>query len=122
MIAITCLLTQHKLCYMQLIQALPLSEPVRFVRKLEDMYFRLREPLTLKCTYTGSQRVHVTWKKDGKPIWASYQYNVKTTDDTCILEVLNSDREWAAGKYTCEISNNGGTDICHATVTLGKPP
>lgn len=107
---------------MLLTQILPLSEPVRFVKKLEDTYFRLREPLTLKCTYAGSQRAYVTWKKDGKPIWASYKYNVQTTEDSCILEVLNSDREEAVGKYTCEISNAGGSDTCHANVKLGKPP
>lgn len=106
---------------MLLTQILLLSEPVCFSKKLEDTYFRLREPLTLKCTYTGSQRVSVTWRKDGKLIWASYKYNVHTTEDTCILEVLNSDREEAVGKYTCEISNAGGTDVCHANVKLGKP-
>lgn len=107
---------------MQLTQPLLLSEPARFKKKLEDTYFRLREPLTLTCTYTGSQRISVSWKKDGKLIWASYKYNVKTTNDTCILEVLNSDREEAVGKYTCEISNAAGTDTCHANVKLGKPP
>jgi len=96
------------------------SEPARFVEKLQDTYFRLRGPLTLKCKFTGSQRICVTWKKDGKLIWASYKYNVKTTDDSCVLEVLSSDREEAVGKYSCEICNAGGTDICHANVKLGK--
>uniref|UniRef100_A0A3B4TIS4 Ig-like domain-containing protein n=1 Tax=Seriola dumerili TaxID=41447 RepID=A0A3B4TIS4_SERDU len=94
------------------------TKPARFVQKLEDTYFRLCEPLTLKCTYSGSQRVCVTWKKDDKLIWASYKYNVKTTNDTCILEVLNSDREEAVGRYTCEVSNAEGTDTCHANVKL----
>lgn len=95
------------------------TEPARFIRKLEDTYFRLREPLSLQCSFTGSQRVSVAWRKDGKLIWASYKYNVKTTEDTCILEVLNSDGEEAAGKYSCEISNVEGSDICHANVMLG---
>ncbi|XP_068457588.1 titin-like [Clinocottus analis] len=93
-------------------------EPARFVEKLQDTYFRLGEPLTLKCKFTGSQRICVTWKKDGKLIWASYQYNVKTTNDTCVLEVLNSDREEAVGQYSCEVSNAEGTDICHANAKL----
>ena len=105
---------------MLLTQPLLLREPAHFMKKLEDTYFRLCEPLTLKCTYTGSQRVCVTWKKEGKLIWASYKYNVKTTNDTCILDVLNSDREEAVGRYTCEISNAEGSDICHANVKLGN--
>lgn len=98
---------------------LPL-EPVRFVKKLEDVHHRLGEPLRLECTYSGSQRVSVTWKKDDKLIWASYQYNVKTTESSCILEVLNSDRAESAGKYTCQISNAEGTDTCHAHVNIGN--
>lgn len=58
--------------------------------------------------------------KDGKPIWASYKYNVKTTNFSSTLEVLNSDRPEAVGKYSCEISNSEGTDICHALVKIGK--
>lgn len=103
-----------------LTSALLLSEPVHFVRKLEDTTFIVGHPLKLVCTYAGSQRVHVTWKKDGKLIWASYEYNVKTTDSSCTLDVLNSDRPHAAGIYTCEISNGAGSDVCHAHVSLGK--
>lgn len=93
---------------------------MRFVTKLEDTTFIVGQPLTLACAYTGSQRVSVTWKKDGKLIWASYQYNVRTTDSLCVLDVLNSDRPEAAGMYSCEISNGVGTDVCHARVSLGK--
>lgn len=105
---------------MPLTQPLLLSELPCFQTKLEDTPLRLGEPLSLRCTYTGSQRMSVTWKKDGKLIWASYKYNVKTTKDCCVLEVLNSDREEAAGKYTCELSNAAGTDVCHAEVKLGN--
>lgn len=97
------------------------SEPARFLRKLRDTYFRLGEPLRLECAYTGSPRVAVVWKKDGKLIWASYQYTVRTSGGACVLEVLHSDRETAAGTYTCEISNSAGADICHARVKLGNP-
>lgn len=58
--------------------------------------------------------------KDDKLIWASYQYNVKTTDSSCTLEVLNSDRAESAGKYTCQISNAERSDACHAHVNIGN--
>lgn len=92
------------------------SEPVRFVKKLEDTAYCVGNPVSLMCTYTGSQRVYVSWTKDGKPIWASYKYNVKTTESSCILEVLNSDGEEAAGLYSCQVSNAGGSAGCDAYV------
>ena len=97
-----------------------LTEPVRFIKKLEDTSFRVGQPLKLVCKYTGSQGVQVNWKKDDKMIWASYQYNVLTTDSTCSLEVLYSDRPAAAGNYSCEITNATGSDFCHAHVRLGN--
>jgi len=93
---------------------------VRFIKKLEDITFMVGQPLTLACSYVGTQRIYVTWKKDGKLIWASYQYNVRTTASCSLLDVLTSDRPEAAGTYTCEISNSAGTDVCHARVSLGK--
>lgn len=99
-----------------------LTEPARFIRKLENITFRVGKPLSLRVAFTGSQRVSVTWKKDGRLIWASYKYNVKTTDCSCVLDVLNSDREEAKGRYTCEISNSEGSDVCHAYVKLGNKP
>ena len=96
------------------------TEPARFLKKFEETFFVVGEPLKLVCKYAGSQRVQVTWKKDDKLIWASYQYTVLTTDCTCSLEVLYSDRPAAIGKYSCEISNEAGSDVCHAHVSLGK--
>lgn len=97
-----------------------LSEPVHFTRKLKDTTFTLGQPLQLLCTYSGSPRVSVAWTKDGKPIWASYQYNVRTTNSSCVLEILNSDRPAAGGTYACAISNGAGSDKCHARVSLGN--
>uniref|UniRef100_A0AAV2JXI0 Ig-like domain-containing protein n=1 Tax=Knipowitschia caucasica TaxID=637954 RepID=A0AAV2JXI0_KNICA len=99
-------------------------EPVRFVQRLQDVTHTLGAPLTLACTYSGSEHAHATWKKDGKLLWASYQYNVRTGKGRCELDVLNSDREAAAGKYQCEISNADGKDTCHATVRIERkvPP
>lgn len=102
------------------------SEPVRFTKMLEDTIFSLGEALRLTCFFSGSQPVSVSWTKDGKPIWASYKYNVIPTGSSCTLEVLNSDREEAAGLYSCQVSNAGGAALCDAHVICktfmeGKP-
>lgn len=83
---------------------------------LEDTSYRVGDPLRLTCLFSGSRPVHVSWTKDGKPIWASYKYNVTATADSCSLEVLNSDREEAAGFYSCQVSNAGGSSVCDAHV------
>lgn len=100
---------------------LPLSEPVHFVKKLRDISSEKGKPLRLEVTFAGTPRINVTWKKDGQLIWASYQYNVITTDTSCMLEVLNSDRMEAAGRYSCEVDNGVGSDRCESQVSiLGK--
>lgn len=93
-----------------------------FIKELEDTTFRLGRLLELYCAFSGSPPVYVNWRKDGKPIWASYKYNVRTTDSSCVLEVLNSDRLEAAGIYSCEISNSENSITCSALVKLGKIP
>lgn len=95
-----------------------LSEPVHFVKKLRDTSCEKGKPLRLEVTFAGTPRVNVTWKKDGRLIWASYQYNVITADTSCILEVLNSDRMEAAGTYSCELDNGVGNDRCEAQVSI----
>lgn len=104
--------------FTQLTTALLLSEPVHFVKKLRDVSCEKGKPLRLEVSFAGTPRVNVTWKKDGRLIWASYLYNVITTDTSCILEVLNSDRMEAAGTYTCELDNGVGNDACEAHVAI----
>lgn len=78
------------------------------------------QPLRLQVTFTGGKHIHVSWSKDGMPIWASYKYNVKSAPGSCILEVLNYDREEAAGRYSCQISNASSTAVCHSNISLGN--
>lgn len=95
-----------------------LSEPVHFVKKLRDIFSEKGKLLRLEVTFAGTPRVSVSWKKDGKPIWASHQFNLINTDTSCILEVLNSDKMEAAGRYCCEVDNGVGSDRCEAQVSL----
>lgn len=94
-------------------------EPVRFVKRLRNTFYKIGHPLTLECTFAGSQRIHVSWTKDDKPVWASYKYNVKTTDSSSELQILNSDRREAMGRYACEISNLESSAVCHSVVRIG---
>lgn len=88
------------------------------MKKLRDLSSEKGKFLRLEVTFAGTPRVNVTWRKDGKLIWASYQYNVITTDTSCILEVLNADRMEAAGTYSCEVDNGVGSDRCEGKVLI----
>uniref|UniRef100_H3CBC5 Ig-like domain-containing protein n=1 Tax=Tetraodon nigroviridis TaxID=99883 RepID=H3CBC5_TETNG len=101
---------------------LSVREPVHFVKKLRDISCEKGKPLRLEVSFAGTPRVNVTWKKDGGLIWASYLYNVITTDTSCILEVLNSDRMEAAGTYSCHLDNGVGNDVCEAHVSILERP
>lgn len=59
----------------------------------------------------------VTWYKDGKQVYASYRYNTKVTQNSCILECLHEANSETTGRYSCEVTNKYGSDICFAQVT-----
>lgn len=96
---------------------LPLLEPPSFLKRLNDTVFPITSRLKLECTFTGAPKLFVTWYKDGKQLYASYRYNTKVTENSSILECLHECNEETPGKYSCEVSNSYGTDICHANVT-----
>lgn len=96
-----------------------LSEPARFVKKLSDHSVEPGKSVILEGTYTGTLPISVTWKKDGIGITPSERCNIVTTEKTCILEILSSTKG-DAGRYSCEIENEAGRDVCEALVsTLG---
>lgn len=95
----------------------PLLEPPCFLKGLTDTVFPNTSKLRLECTFTGAPKLFVTWYKDGKQLYASYRYNTSVTENSCMLECLHECNEETPGKYSCEISNSFGTDICHANVT-----
>ncbi|XP_076118580.1 neurofascin-like [Alosa pseudoharengus] len=100
----------------------PITEPARFVKRLEDVSFPLSKKLKLECTFKGAPKMFVTWYKDGKQLYASYRYNTKVIGNTCILECLHACNKDTPGRYSCEVSNLYGTDICHAQITTVTEP
>ena len=87
------------------------------MKKLPNIQVYIGEKMTLECTFTGAPKMFVTWYKDGKQLYASYRYNTKVIGNTCVLECLHECNKDTPGKYTCEVTNAYGSDICHAQVS-----
>lgn len=85
---------------------------------MKDICIPAGKKLKLECTFTGSPSVFATWLKDGRQLYASDTYNTKVTKNMCILESLHESNKETCGRYSCEISNSCGTDICFAQVTV----
>lgn len=93
------------------------SEPARFVKKLKNVHITLSQYLRLECEFKGAE-MFVTWYKDGKQLYASYRHNTIVAANKCILECLHDTKLDTAGRYSCEVSNAFGTDICHCDVAV----
>ena len=76
----------------------------------------MSKKLRLECTFTGAPKLFITWCKDGKQVCASNRFNTKVIGNTCVLECLHETNKDTSGKYSCEIYNTYGSDICHAQV------
>ena len=72
---------------------------------------------TVLNAYSRVLQKYLLQYKEGKQVYASYRYNTKVTKDSCILECLHETSHETSGKYSCEVSNAYGSDICHAQVT-----
>lgn len=77
----------------------------------------MNKKLRLECTFIGAPKMFITWYKDGKQVYASYRYNTKVTKNSCILECLHECNTETTGRYSCEITNKYGSDVCYAKVT-----
>lgn len=85
---------------------------------MKDICVLVGKKLKLECTFTGTPKVFATWHKDGRPLYASDTYSTKVTKNICILECLHESNEETHGRYSCEISNSCGKDICFVQVTV----
>lgn len=94
--------------FTRLVSMLLLSEPVQFVKKLEDVCHELGRPL--RCTSTGSQRV------------CSSGLRTSTTSKPPVPRAFWRSSTVAEKKLMEDtLSNAEGTDTCHVHVSIGNP-
>lgn len=104
-----------------------LIEPATFVKRLTDTSVETGSPIVLEATYTGTPPISVSWMKNEYALVQSPNCSITTTENSSILEILESSIEDYA-QYACLIENEAGQDICEALVsvlgvlTVSPPP
>uniref|UniRef100_A0A3B3ZPB3 Ig-like domain-containing protein n=1 Tax=Periophthalmus magnuspinnatus TaxID=409849 RepID=A0A3B3ZPB3_9GOBI len=75
----------------------------------------------LQCTMKGSPELHIHWFWNERELSDGEKYKISLKSGVATLEFLNlvvSD----SGSYTCEVSNNAGTDSCSTVIYVKEPP
>uniref|UniRef100_A0A8C6FIP6 Ig-like domain-containing protein n=1 Tax=Moschus moschiferus TaxID=68415 RepID=A0A8C6FIP6_MOSMO len=95
-----------------------LKEPPRFVSKLNSLTVVAGEPAELQASIEGTQPISVQWLKEKEEVVRESE-NIRITFVENVATLQFSKAEPAdAGKYICQIKNDGGMRENMATLTV----
>lgn len=96
----------------------PCSEPPRFVSKLNSLTVVAGEPAELQAYIEGAQPIFVQWLKEKEEVIRESE-NIRITFVENVATLQFAKAEPAnAGKYICQIKNDGGMRENMATLTV----
>lgn len=94
------------------------SEPPRFASKLNSLTVVAGEPAELQASIEGAQPISVQWLKEKEEVIRESE-NIRITFVENIATLQFAKAEPAnAGKYICQIKNDGGMRENMATLTV----
>lgn len=67
---------------------------------------------------SGIPEPTVEWFKDDQKLYPSERIRMETDKAGLLRLSISNVTEDDLGKYTCKISNEHGSDVCHATMTF----
>lgn len=71
----------------------------------------------LQCSVKGSPELHIHWFWDERELSDGEKYKLSFKNGVAILEIVNlvvAD----SGRYSCEVSNNAGSESCSTLVAV----
>lgn len=107
----------YKLCYSKTQQKI---EPPVFLKRIGDT--ELYKAMTAKFTAcaSGIPEPNVEWFRNDQKLFPSDRIRMETDRAGLLrLTISNVDQD-DLGKYTCKISNDHGSDICHANLSFAS--
>uniref|UniRef100_A0A8C6L9W6 Ig-like domain-containing protein n=1 Tax=Nothobranchius furzeri TaxID=105023 RepID=A0A8C6L9W6_NOTFU len=94
-----------------------LKEPPSFVRKLENLSSLVGSDISLQCLLKGSEPITVTWLKDNHELRETEHVQISYKNRTAGL-FISSLQSQHGGKYSCQVVNQAGSQICSAVPLL----
>lgn len=71
----------------------------------------------LQCSVKGSPELHIHWFFNERELSPGEKYKMSFKNAVAILEIMNlvvTD----SGSYTCEVSNNAGSESCNTSIAV----
>lgn len=95
-----------------------LSEPPTFVKKMELKHtWKQNTSARLQCTVKGSPELHIHWFWNERELIDGEKYKISLKNGVASLEIINV-LVTDSGNYTCEVSNNVGSESCVTLITV----
>lgn len=95
-----------------------LPEPPAFVKRMEPkITWKQGIAARLQCSVRGSPELHIHWFCNERELSDGEKYKVSLKNGVASLEIVNlvvTD----SGSYTCEVSNNAGSESCSTSVAV----
>lgn len=102
--------------------AVAVREPPSFVKKVDPSYLMLPgESARLHCKLKGSPVIQVTWFKNNKELSESNTVRMSFVNSEAILDITDVKVD-DSGTYSCEATNDVGSDSCSTEVVIKEPP
>ncbi len=95
-----------------------LSEPPAFVKKMEPkITWKQGIVARLQCTVKGSPELHIHWFWNERELIDGEKYKISFKNGVATLEIMNL-LVTDSGSYTCEVSNNAGSESCNTLIAV----
>ncbi|XP_062908156.1 titin-like [Mobula hypostoma] len=100
---------------------LSVKEPPSFTDKVMSQDVVLGSTVQFKGVVKGSTPLSTKWFKGDRELMHGVAYSIWNDGSTYFLDLLSA-KISDAGSYTCQVSNDVGTDACSAELFVKEPP
>lgn len=71
----------------------------------------------VQCSIKGSPELHIHWFRNERELSDGEKYKISFKSGVAALEIMNL-LVTDSGSYTCEVSNNAGSESCNTLISV----